>query len=178
MSGALYTVPGGRLSCVRHAARKRTTVHAMAGLSRAELAASASFAVSAMKVFEADRQRTQLFPKVDLPSSLSILIPFASSSFGVQTQSSSELYLMLSKAVKAVLKAVNVYQTILFIRVLLTWFKNINWYKEPFQTLRVFTDPFLSMFSRVIPPVGGIDLSPMIGFFLLNCLGNYLRSLA
>lgn len=75
-------------------------------------------------------------------------------------------------------KGVDVFQAVLMVRVLLTWFKNINWFSEPFRTLRTFTDPYLQLFSRIIPPIGGIDLSPMLGFFLLNFVGNMLRGMA
>lgn len=59
-------------------------------------------------------------------------------------------------------------------RILLSWFRNINWQGEPFNTLRQLTDPYLSMFRGIIPALGGIDLSPMLGFFLLNFLRGVL----
>ena len=32
-----------------------------------------------------------------------------------------------------------------------------------------YTDPYLNIFKRVIPPIGGmLDISPMIGFFVLR----------
>lgn len=40
------------------------------------------------------------------------------------------------------------------------------------------TDPFLQVFRGIIPPLGGIDLSPMLGFFLLNFLRNLLMNWA
>ena len=49
---------------------------------------------------------------------------------------------------------------------------------EPFQTLKQFTDPFLSLFRGVIPSIGGMDLSPMLGFFLLRFVANQLRRVA
>jgi hypothetical protein len=36
------------------------------------------------------------------------------------------------------------------------------------------TDPFLQMFRGIIPAIGGIDLSPMLGFFLLNFIRGVL----
>ena len=36
------------------------------------------------------------------------------------------------------------------------------------------TDPFLNVFRGIVPAVGGIDLSPMLGFFLLNFIRNLL----
>ena len=45
---------------------------------------------------------------------------------------------------------------------------------SPFQ----LTDPYMSMFRGIIPAIGGIDLSPMLGFFLLNFLRGVLISMA
>jgi len=78
----------------------------------------------------------------------------------------------------ALSKALDIYLLILTVRVLLSWFQNINWYSEPFATLRAFTDPFLNLFRGIIPAVGGIDLSPMLGFFLLNFVAKQLRIMA
>lgn len=49
---------------------------------------------------------------------------------------------------------------------------------EPFQTLRALTDPFLNTFRGIIPPIAGIDLSVMLGFFGLQFLRNYLVKMA
>ena len=144
-----------------------------------------------------------------------------------------------------ILACMQIYLLILTLRVILTWFRNINWFSEPWATLRQvcarapphacapgsglacraagwnaplahfgghaslaslrfasrpslmgrgtdwpphavpcpppppappptpccapqFTDPFLSVFRGIVPSLGGIDLSPMLGFFLLN----------
>lgn len=49
---------------------------------------------------------------------------------------------------------------------------------EPFRTLRQFTDPPLNACRGLLPPVGGIDLSPMLLFFGLSFLSKALRRLA
>ena len=61
-------------------------------------------------------------------------------------------------------------QLILIVRILLTWFPNINWWNQPFKLLRDITDPLLEPFRKIIPPIGGLDLSPMVLFFVLNML--------
>ena len=61
-----------------------------------------------------------------------------------------------------------IYVALMIIRVLLSWFPNINWYDPPFSILSQLTDPYLNLFRSIIPPLGGIDFSPMIGFFLLQ----------
>jgi len=59
-------------------------------------------------------------------------------------------------------------QLILIVRILLTWFPNINWWNQPFKFLKDVTDPILEPFRKLIPPIGGFDLSPMVLFFVLS----------
>ncbi len=66
---------------------------------------------------------------------------------------------------------------ILFITILLSWFPKINWYNEPFRSMRAFSEIFLAPFRRLIPPIGMIDISPIIAFFCLSVLRNILVSL-
>lgn len=66
---------------------------------------------------------------------------------------------------------------ILFITILLSWFPKINWYNEPFRSMRAFSEIFLAPFRRFIPPIGMIDISPIIAFFCLSVLRNILVSL-
>jgi YggT family protein len=78
-----------------------------------------------------------------------------------------------------------IYVALMIIRVLLSWFPNINWYDPPFSILSQLTDPYLNLFRSIIPPLGGIDFSPMIAFFvlqfgsqiLINLLGSLQTSL-
>ena len=63
---------------------------------------------------------------------------------------------------------VQIYVALMIIRVLLSWFPNINWYDPPFSILSQLTDPYLNLFRSIIPPLGGIDFSPMIAFFVLQ----------
>ncbi|GAB0492510.1 hypothetical protein MMPV_003773 [Pyropia vietnamensis] len=62
-----------------------------------------------------------------------------------------------------------IYGNLLIARVLLSWFpaaQNVR-FLSPLYTV---CDPFLNFFRGVIPPVFGLDLSPIIGFTLLNAL--------
>lgn len=61
-------------------------------------------------------------------------------------------------------------ELIIIVRILLTWFPNINWWNQPFKFLKEVTDPMLEPFRRLIPPMGGIDFSPIVLFFVLNIL--------
>jgi YggT family protein len=69
------------------------------------------------------------------------------------------------------------YVALMIIRVLLSWFPNINWYDPPFSILSQLTDPYLNLFRSIIPPLGGIDFSPMIAFFVLQFGSQILLTL-
>ncbi|MBD2559635.1 YggT family protein [Nostoc sp. UIC 10607] len=69
-----------------------------------------------------------------------------------------------------------IYTFLLLIRVLLTWFPTINWYDQPFAALSQITDPYLNLFRRIIPPLGGIDFSPMLAIILLQIVGGGLQA--
>lgn len=64
----------------------------------------------------------------------------------------------------------HIYLILLLVRVSLTWFPNVNWYSQPFYSLSRLTDPYLKMFRGIVPPLIGIDLSPILGFILLQCV--------
>ena len=59
---------------------------------------------------------------------------------------------------------------IMIVRILLTWFPNINWYNQPFKAMKEITDPILEPFRRIIPPISGIDFSPIVAFIALEVL--------
>lgn len=63
-----------------------------------------------------------------------------------------------------------IYLILLLVRVSLTWFPNVNWYGQPFYSLSKLTDPYLKMFRGIVPPLVGIDISPILGFILLQCV--------
>lgn len=62
----------------------------------------------------------------------------------------------------------NLIMLFMLIRVLLSWFPNVNWHNEPFCSLRKFTDIFFEPFRKVIPPIGMIDVSPIVAFLILG----------
>lgn len=57
---------------------------------------------------------------------------------------------------------------ILVLRILLTWFPNIDWWKQPFKFMHDFSEPFFAPFRKIIPPFGGLDISPIVAFLVLK----------
>ena len=67
-----------------------------------------------------------------------------------------------------------VYTLLLVVRVVGSWFPSFA--RTPFMyfIFRV-TEPYLGLFRRVLPPIGGVlDLSPLIGFFVLQLAEHFL----
>ena len=59
---------------------------------------------------------------------------------------------------------------VLFITILLTWIPNIKWYNQPFRAMHEFSEIFLAPFRKIIPPIGMIDISPIVAFFVLSII--------
>ena len=57
---------------------------------------------------------------------------------------------------------------ILIIGALLTWFPRMPLDKPPLNILTNFCNIFFAPFRRIIPPVGGIDFSPILAFIILT----------
>uniref|UniRef100_B8HYJ1 YggT family protein n=1 Tax=Cyanothece sp. (strain PCC 7425 / ATCC 29141) TaxID=395961 RepID=B8HYJ1_CYAP4 len=81
---------------------------------------------------------------------------------------------ILPLVIKSLANFLQIYLVLLVIRVLLTWFPNVDWYRQPFAILSQLTDPYLNLFRSIIPPLGGIDFSPILAFFLLQFLVGVL----
>jgi YggT family protein len=70
-----------------------------------------------------------------------------------------------------------VYILLLFARILGSWVPELQKYKA-MQFVAFYTDPYLNIFRRIIPPLGGVlDISPIIAFFALSILRQVLHSL-
>lgn len=72
---------------------------------------------------------------------------------------------------------ITIYTYVLIIRILLTWFPTISWYDQPFAALSQLTDPYLNLFRSFIPPLGGIDISPILAILLLQLAGSLIGGL-
>ncbi len=62
------------------------------------------------------------------------------------------------------------YTIFLMARIIGSWFPAFAHHKL-MGFVAFYTDPYLNLFRRLIPPIGGmLDLSPMLGFFALQML--------
>ena len=66
------------------------------------------------------------------------------------------------------------YTLMIFVRIMGSWVP--QWQHTQFMRFIAFyTEPYLGLFRRVIPPIGGmLDLSPLIAFFALRLMEGLL----
>lgn len=71
---------------------------------------------------------------------------------------------------------VELYGWIIFARLIISWIR-LDAYHPIVQFLFRITEPVLRPARQLIPPVGGLDFSPIIVFFALRFVGNFLARL-
>ena len=64
----------------------------------------------------------------------------------------------------------NFYFWFILVRIFLTWIPSIDWYSQPFRTVAIAADIVLNPFRRIIPPMGGLDFSPIVALLFLQFL--------
>ena len=65
----------------------------------------------------------------------------------------------------------NAYSTIIFIYVLMSWLRNTGSgvIGQIYRALGTLCDPYLDLFRRFIPPIGGVlDISPIVALLVLQ----------
>jgi YggT family protein len=65
--------------------------------------------------------------------------------------------------------------TLLFIfRIVLTWYPQVEQTKFPFNLAVIPTEPFLAPMRRIVPPLGGVDITPIIWVGIFSLLREIL----
>lgn len=82
------------------------------------------------------------------------------------------LYLLTS----TLAKFLEIYIVLLIIRILLSWFPQVNWFDPPFSILSQLTDPYLNVFRSFVPALGGIDFSPILAILVLQLASGAISS--
>lgn len=70
-----------------------------------------------------------------------------------------------------------IYSWALIIYILMSWFPNAR-ETSIGQFLARICEPYLEPFRRFIPPIGMIDISPLVAFFVLNLAAKGVMSLS
>ena len=66
---------------------------------------------------------------------------------------------------------VGVYTLLIFAHILLAWFRQLPYSFQPVQRfLFDVCEPYLRLFRRVLPPIGVVDVSPIVAIVALQLL--------
>ena len=75
-------------------------------------------------------------------------------------------------------RVLQIYTFVLLVRILITWIPNLDPYHPIVQMLFQVTEPVLEPARKLIPPIGMIDISPIVVFIVLGILQDLLVRLA
>ena len=64
----------------------------------------------------------------------------------------------------------------LFARILGSWVPELQRTKF-MQFIAFYTDPYLNLFRKIIPPLGMLDFSPIVAFLCLGIIENIIKRL-
>ena len=70
--------------------------------------------------------------------------------------------------------ALQIYMYLIFGYVIASWFENVSWVRDLRRTIAPICEPYLEVFRRVIPPMGGLDFSPAVAIIVLSLVRNLL----
>ncbi|KAK8926266.1 hypothetical protein KSP39_PZI018672 [Platanthera zijinensis] len=95
----------------------------------------------------------------------------------LRTRPNGNLNTPLTVVASGMAKWLDIYSGVLMVRVLLSWFPNIPWDRQPLSAIRDLCDPYLNLFRNIIPPIfDTLDVSPLLAFAVLGILGSILRT--
>lgn len=73
-----------------------------------------------------------------------------------------------------------IYTLLIFVRILMSWIPRMP-YNQLLNTVVRFvedvTDPYLELFRRFIPPIGMVDISPIVALLVLRIVGGIVVNL-
>jgi YggT family protein len=59
-------------------------------------------------------------------------------------------------------------------RIVLTWYPQIELKRFPLNVITITTEPFLAPLRQLIPPIGGVDITPVIWLGIFSLLRELL----
>ena len=66
------------------------------------------------------------------------------------------------------------YGMLIFVYVLMSWFPTRGVIFDVYRVLGSVVEPYLQLFRNLIPPVGNFDFSPLVAYFVLQIVVNYV----
>ncbi|MDR0308663.1 MAG: YggT family protein [Coriobacteriales bacterium] len=74
-----------------------------------------------------------------------------------------------------ILTLINIYVVLIVVWAIFSWFDHSKGLlNDIYKVLDQIISPFINLFKRFIPPLGGLDLSPLIAVILLQLVAWFL----
>jgi len=74
--------------------------------------------------------------------------------------------------------AINAYTLVIFVWVILSWLKESNKIvRDLYKLLDPIVAPYVNLFRKIIPPMGGLDFSPFVAVIVLQLAARLLFGL-
>lgn len=84
---------------------------------------------------------------------------------------------MLLQLVSLLSTVINLYTFIILAWAILSWFQKNKTVYSIYKALDALVAPYVNLFRRFIPPVGGIDFSPLVALIALQLAARLLFAL-
>ena len=82
----------------------------------------------------------------------------------------------MTSIIMLLITVVQAYSFLMFVWVLLSWIPDLR-FSNFYRFLDRLFVPYLEPFRRIIPSINGIDISPILGFFVLQLVTKLLGML-
>ena len=82
---------------------------------------------------------------------------------------------LLGDLIGVLIQTLSIYTLVLVVRVLLSWFPNLDWSNPVLSGVSAITDPYLNAFRGLIPPLGGLDVSAIVAFLAVQLIQSLLE---
>ncbi len=82
----------------------------------------------------------------------------------------TEMEIMINNIIFTVNNLFEIYFWLILVRCLLSFVPSIDWYKQPFTFIKDVSDIYLNLFRRFVPPINGLDLSPIVAIIVLQII--------
>jgi YggT family protein len=70
--------------------------------------------------------------------------------------------------------ALGLYILLFIVRIVLTWYPQVEASKFPFNLAIIPTEPALAITRKIVPPIGGVDITPIVWVGIISLLREVL----
>ncbi|MDO8880693.1 MAG: YggT family protein [Coriobacteriia bacterium] len=73
-----------------------------------------------------------------------------------------------------IVRLIDFYQILIIVYVLMSWIRPRGLLFDIYRTLGTIVEPWLGIFRRIIPPLGMMDISPIVAMVALSLIASAL----